>query len=87
MQYPFSRFLWVLDALPVYSHIGYLEALLTMESEERDRHAIQQRLRDTKLPRLKTLEEFDMPQVCHRSYRPSVATMTDTSRCSPRNGV
>ena len=23
------------------SHIGYLEALLTMESEERDRHAIQ----------------------------------------------
>src|ERR1019366_4147547 len=34
------------------SHIGYLEALLTMESEERDRHAIQQRLRDAKLPRL-----------------------------------
>src|SRR5260370_2433980 len=30
-----------------------------MESEERDRHAIQQRLRDAKLPRLKTLEEFD----------------------------
>jgi IstB-like ATP binding protein len=40
-----------------HSHIGYLEALLTMESEERDRHAIQQRLRDAKLPRLKTLEE------------------------------
>ena len=36
------------------SHIGYLQALLTMESEERDRHAIQQRLRDAKLPRLKT---------------------------------
>jgi DNA replication protein DnaC len=32
------------------SHIGYLEAPLTMESEERDRHAIQQRLRDAKLP-------------------------------------
>jgi DNA replication protein DnaC len=44
------------------SHIGYLEALLTMESEERDRHAIQQRLRDAKLPRLKTLEEFDFNQ-------------------------
>jgi DNA replication protein DnaC len=44
------------------SHIGYLEALLTMESEERDRHAIQQRLRDAKLPRLKTLEEFDFSQ-------------------------
>ncbi len=34
------------------SHIGYLEALLAMESEERDRRAIAQRLRDAKLPRL-----------------------------------
>jgi IstB-like ATP binding protein len=38
------------------SHIGYLEALLAMEAEERDRHAIQKRLHDTKVPRLKTLE-------------------------------
>src|SRR5208282_2005048 len=44
------------------SHSGYLEALLTMEAEERDRHAIQQRLRDAKLPRVKTLEEFDFNQ-------------------------
>ena len=44
------------------SHIGYLEALLTMESEERDRHAIQQRLHDAKLPRMKTLEEFEFEQ-------------------------
>src|SRR3989475_8923460 len=44
------------------SQIGYLEALLTMESEERDRHAIQKRLHDAKLPRLKTLEEFDFNQ-------------------------
>jgi len=44
------------------SHIGYLEALLAMESEERDRRAIQQRLRDARLPRLKTLEEFDFNQ-------------------------
>src|SRR2546422_4215097 len=44
------------------SHIGYLEALLTMEAEERDRHAIQKRIRDAKLPRLKTLEEFDFNQ-------------------------
>ena len=41
------------------SHIGYLEALLAMEAEERDRHAVQKRLRDAKLTRLKTLEEFD----------------------------
>jgi hypothetical protein len=28
------------------NHLGYLEALLAMESEERDRHAIQNRIRD-----------------------------------------
>src|SRR5438876_12447986 len=33
-----------------------------MEAEERDRHAIQKRIRDAKLPRLKTLEEFDFNQ-------------------------
>jgi DNA replication protein DnaC len=44
------------------SHIGYLEALLAMESEERDRHAVQSRIRDAKFPRLKTLEEFDFNQ-------------------------
>src|SRR5438105_1455613 len=36
--------------------------MLTMEAEERDRHAIQKRIRDAKLPRLKTLEEFDFNQ-------------------------
>jgi len=44
------------------SHIRYLEALLAMESEERDRHAIQNRIRDAQLPRMKTLEEFDFGQ-------------------------
>src|ERR1039458_9507472 len=47
-------------------HIGYLEALLAMESEERDRHAIAHRLHDAKLPRMKTLEEFEFaraPQI------------------------
>ena len=44
------------------SHIGYLEALLAMEAEERDRHAVQKRLHDAKLPRMKTLEEFDFNQ-------------------------
>lgn len=41
------------------SHVGYLEALLAMEVEERDRHAIDNRLRSACLPRIKTLEEFD----------------------------
>ena len=33
-----------------------------MESEERDRHAIANRIRDAQLPRMKTLEEFDFAQ-------------------------
>jgi len=44
------------------THIGYLEALLAMECEERDRHAIANRIRDSQLPRMKTLEEFDFAQ-------------------------
>jgi DNA replication protein DnaC len=42
-----------------HSHIRFLEALLAMECEERDRHAIENRIRDAQLPRMKTLEEFD----------------------------
>ena len=45
-----------------HSHIRYLEALLAIECEERDRHAIDSRIRDAQLPRLKTLEEFDFAQ-------------------------
>ena len=33
-----------------------------MECEERDRHAIANRIRDAQLPRMKTLEEFDFAQ-------------------------
>ena len=48
------------------SHVRYLEALLAMECEERDRHAVANRIRDAQLPRLKTLDEFDFekaPQI------------------------
>ena len=44
------------------THIRYLEALLQVENEERDRHAIANRTRDAQLPRMKTLEEFDFAQ-------------------------
>jgi len=44
------------------THIGDLEALLALECEERDRHAIANRIRDSQLPRMKTLEEFDFAQ-------------------------
>ena len=45
-----------------HSHIRYLEALLAMECEERDRHAISNRIRDAQLPRMKALEDFDFTQ-------------------------
>ena len=45
-----------------HSHVQYLEALLAMECEERDRHAIENRIREARLPRMKTLEEFDFSQ-------------------------
>src|ERR1039457_4410283 len=45
-----------------HSHIRYLEALLATECEERDRHAITNRIRDAQLPRMKALEEFDFTQ-------------------------
>jgi DNA replication protein DnaC len=49
------------------NHIGYLEALLAMEAEERDRHAVMGRMHDARLPRIKTLEEFDFNQAPHIS--------------------
>lgn len=44
------------------SYVSYLEALLRVECEERDRHAVDNRIRDAQLPRVKTLEEFDFTQ-------------------------
>ena len=45
-----------------HSHIRYLEALLAMECEERDRHAIANRVRDAQLPRVEGIEDFDFAQ-------------------------
>lgn len=44
------------------SYLGYLEALLSAELEERERNVVQRRIRDAHLPRLKTLEDFDFSQ-------------------------
>ncbi|MDD2862540.1 MAG: ATP-binding protein, partial [Acidiphilium sp.] len=41
------------------SHIGYLEALLAAEMEERESHAIARLLKEARLPRMKTLEGFE----------------------------
>ncbi len=48
------------------TYLRYLEALLSVELEERERNTIARRIKDAKLPRMKTLEEFDFseaPQV------------------------
>jgi DNA replication protein DnaC len=42
-----------------HTYIRYLEALLQVECEERDRHAVENRIRDAQIPRLKALDGFD----------------------------
>jgi len=41
------------------AHLGYLEALLQAELEDREQRLIERRIREAHLPRMKTLEEFD----------------------------
>jgi DNA replication protein DnaC len=45
-----------------HGYLGYLDALLLAELEERDRNTVARRLKDAHLPRVKTLEEFDFSQ-------------------------
>ena len=44
------------------THLGYLETLLTAEVEEREKNTIDRRIKEARLPRVKTLEEFDFNQ-------------------------
>ncbi len=44
------------------THLGYLEALLQTELEERERKAVERRIKEAHLPRFKTLDEFDFSQ-------------------------
>src|SRR5438067_10016885 len=43
-------------------YLGYLEALLAAELEDRERRAIERRIKEAHLPRVKTLDEFDFRQ-------------------------
>src|SRR3954466_5220250 len=45
-----------------HSHVRYLDALLGAEIDERERKAVLRRVKETRLPRLKTLQEFDFGQ-------------------------
>ena len=44
------------------THIGYLEALLSAELEEREKNTVERRIREARLPKTKTLDEFDFAQ-------------------------
>ena len=65
------------------SHIGYLEALLAMESEERDRHAVQKRLHDARLPRMKTLEGLTSTRRRRSRRRRSVNCLKAATSSAP----
>src|SRR5205807_207931 len=43
-------------------YLGYLEALLAAELEEREHRAISRRIHEAHFPRLKTLDDFDFQQ-------------------------
>jgi DNA replication protein DnaC len=43
-------------------YLGYLDALLLSELEEREQNTITRRLKEAHLPKVKTLEEFDFAQ-------------------------
>ena len=49
------------------SHLSYLEALLEVEVEERDRKAVARRIQEARFPAVKTLEKFDFPSAPHIS--------------------
>jgi len=42
-----------------HTHLHFLEALLMAERDEREARAVMRRLQEARLPRVKTLEEFD----------------------------
>ena len=45
-----------------HTYTRYLEALLAMEVEERERNTVARRIQAARLPRMKTLEDFDFSQ-------------------------
>jgi DNA replication protein DnaC len=58
------------------THIGYLEALLSAEVEEREQRTMERRLKEARLPRIKTLEEFDFGE----STKVSAAEMAQLAK-------
>jgi DNA replication protein DnaC len=50
------------------NHLSYLEVLLGMEVEERERNTVARRIKDAHFPKVKTLEEFVF---CHTPHIPA----------------
>lgn len=48
-----------------HGHVAYLEALLGVEVEERERNAVARRIQEAKFPKVKTLEEFHFEEAPH----------------------
>lgn len=46
-------------------HVAYLEALLGVEVEERERNAVARRIQEAKFPKVKTLEDFRFEEAPH----------------------
>lgn len=67
------------------TYLRYLEALLAVELEERERHTIARRIQDAHLPRIKTLEEFDFTQapLIHATEIQELATGGYLARAEP----
>lgn len=49
------------------SHLDYLEALLSAEVEDREQHAVERRIKEARLPKVKTLDEFHFDSAPHVS--------------------
>jgi DNA replication protein DnaC len=50
-----------------HGHVAYLEALLGVEVEERERNAVARRIQEAKFPKVKTLEDFHFEEAPHLS--------------------
>jgi DNA replication protein DnaC len=48
-----------------HGHVAYLEALLGVEVEERERNAVARRIQEAKFPKVKTLEDFHFEEAPH----------------------
>jgi DNA replication protein DnaC len=58
------------------SHLDYLEALLAAEIEDRDHRKVERRLHEARLPRMKTLDDFDFSQ-CPKVSAAEVRALAD----------